>query len=254
MQKKPVHKGVYILPNLFTTGSLFTGFLAIVWAAQGNYEGSAMAILVSALLDGLDGKVARLTNTSSEFGVQYDSLADLVAFGAAPAFLAYAWHLKIYEMTGIAVAFLFMACGALRLARFNITTNVTPKKYSVGNTITASGCTMATFVFFMPFVPKMLEPAVPGFLLAMTMILAVLMVSKVRYYSFKEFGWLKAHPYSSLVTVTLGFVLVLSAPRLFGFLLFGGFALSGPIYTYIILPRRARKQQQQAGGAEGSQS
>lgn len=244
MHKKPVHKGVYILPNLFTTGSLFTGFLAIVWASQGRFETSAMAILVSALLDGLDGKVARLTNTSSEFGIQYDSLADLVAFGVAPAFLAFSWHLHIYKTTGLAVAFLFAACGALRLARFNIMTNVTPKKYSVGNTITASGCTMAAFVFFMPYVPDMLMPAVPGFLLAMTAILAVLMVSRVRYYSFKEFGWLKAHPYSSLVTVILAFVLIVSAPRLFGFLLFGGFALSGPVYTYIFLPRRAKKQQQ----------
>jgi len=241
MQKKPVHKGVYILPNLFTTGSLFTGFLAIIWAAQGNYDGSALAILISALLDGLDGKVARLTGTSSEFGLQYDSLADLVAFGVAPAFLAYSWHLHIYNSTGIAVAFLFAACGALRLARFNIITHTTPKKYSVGITITAAGMTVASFVLFMPYVPEFLHGIVPGFVLTMTMILAVLMVSRVRYYSFKEFGFLKAHPYSSLVTVILLFVLIVSAPKLFGFLIFGGYALSGPVYTYILLPRRARK-------------
>jgi CDP-diacylglycerol--serine O-phosphatidyltransferase len=239
--KGPIHKGVYILPNLFTTGSLFTGFLAVIWAAQGNVEGSALAILISALLDGLDGKVARLTGTSSEFGLQYDSLADLVAFGVAPAFMAYSWHLHIYGSTGIAVAFLFVACGALRLARFNIITHTTPKKYSVGITITASGCAMACFVFFMPYVPEFMLPAVPGFMLSMTMLLAVLMVSRVRYYSFKEFGFMKAHPYSSLVTVILGFVLIASAPRLFGFLLCGGYALSGPAYTYIILPRRARR-------------
>ena len=109
-EENPVRRGVYILPNLFTTASLFTGFLAMLLAVQGNIEGSALAILFSALMDGLDGKVARLTNTASEFGIQYDSLADLVAFGVAPAFTSWMWVLEGYGKLGIGVAFLYVAC------------------------------------------------------------------------------------------------------------------------------------------------
>ena len=115
-EEKPVRRGVYILPNLFTTASLFTGFLAMLLAVQGNIEGSALAILFSALMDGLDGKVARLTNTASEFGIQYDSLADLVAFGVAPAFTSWMWVLEGYGKLGIGVAFLYVACTALRVS------------------------------------------------------------------------------------------------------------------------------------------
>ena len=116
-EQKPVRRGVYILPNLFTTASLFTGFLAMLLAVQGNIEGSALAILFSALMDGLDGKVARLTNTASEFGIQYDSLADLVAFGVAPAFTSWMWVLEGYGKLGIGVAFLYVACTALILSQ-----------------------------------------------------------------------------------------------------------------------------------------
>lgn len=131
-EQKPVRRGVYILPNLFTTASLFTGFLAMLLAVQGNIEGSALAILFSALMDGLDGKVARLTNTASEFGIQYDSLADLVAFGVAPAFTSWMWVLEGYGKLGIGVAFLYVACTALRLARFNVCVTTVSKKFFVG--------------------------------------------------------------------------------------------------------------------------
>ena len=112
--KLPIHKGVYILPNLFTTASLFTGFMAIIWASQGRFGLSALGILFSALMDGLDGKVARLTRTTSEFGVQYDSLADLTAFGVAPGFMVYFWQLHTFGRLGIAAAFLFATCSALQ--------------------------------------------------------------------------------------------------------------------------------------------
>lgn len=237
----PVHKGVYILPNLFTTASLFSGFLGLLWAASGDFEACAMAILFSALMDGLDGKVARLTNTASEFGVQYDSLCDLVAFGVCPAFMMWNWQLKAFGRLGIAVAFLLATCGALRLARFNISTAVTSKKFFTGLPIPASGCALATLVFFQPYLPPALVPYFTGFTLGLTILLSFLMVSRVRYSSFKEYGLIKAHPFSSMVTAILLFVLVSSEPKLLGFLVFAGYLISGPVYTFIIIPRRNSK-------------
>ncbi len=234
-------KGVYILPNLFTTASLFSGFMGMIWAAEGRFEMSAVAILFSALMDGLDGKVARLTNTASEFGVQYDSLADLAAFCVVPAFMMYQWQLHAFGRLGIAVAFLFTACGALRLARFNISTAVTPKKFFIGLPTPAGGCTLATMVFFTPYLPESVAHFMPAFALAMTFASSFLMVSRVRYASFKEYGFLKAHPFSSMVSAILLFVLIISEPKLLGFLVFAGYIISGPVYTFLFLSRRSSK-------------
>lgn len=239
--EKPVRRGVYILPNLFTTASLFTGFLAMLLAVQGNIEGSAIAILFSAFMDGLDGKVARLTNSASEFGIQYDSLADLVAFGVAPAFMAWIWNLHEYNRLGIGVSFLLVACAALRLARFNVSTAVTSKRFFIGLPSPTAGCSVALFALFSPYLPSWLEARIPLFTLVLTFMVALLMVSRVRYFSFKEYGFLKAHAFSSMVTALLIFVLILSEPRLIGFLLCVAYLLSGPIYTFIILPRRNRQ-------------
>ncbi len=240
-QRATPRRGVYILPNLFTTASLFSGFLGLIWAAQGNFEGCAMAVLFSALMDGLDGKVARLTNTASEFGVQYDSLVDLVAFCVVPAFMLYMWHLQDFGRLGIAVAFLFAACGALRLARFNISTAVTPKKFFIGLPTPAGGCALATMVFFAPYLPEYLQDHFGAFALGATLITSFLMVSRVRYASFKEYGFLKAHPFSSMVSAILLFVLVASEPKLLGFLVFAGYIISGPVYTFAYLSRRSPK-------------
>lgn len=237
----PVHKGVYILPNLFTTASLFTGFLGIIWAAEGKMEHCAVAILFSAVMDGLDGKVARLTNTASEFGVQYDSLADLVAFGVAPAFMLYAWQLHMFPRLGLAAAFLFAACGALRLARFNITTSGASKNFSVGLTITMSGCTMAALVLFASCAPDFFQRVLPGFCLVFTFCLAYLMVSRIRFPTIKEFGFITARPFSSMVSAIVLFALVIAAPKLLGFLIFAAYIVYGLVYTFVILPRRARQ-------------
>ena len=236
-EEKPVRRGVYILPNLFTTASLFTGFLAMLLAVQGNIEGSALAILFSALMDGLDGKVARLTNTASEFGIQYDSLADLVAFGVAPAFTSWMWVLEGYGKLGIGVAFLYVACTALRLARFNVCVTTVSKKFFVGLPCPAAGCAVAMFILFSSYLPSWLEARTPFLGLVVTFVMALLMVSRVRYFSFKEYGFLKTHAFSSMISALLVFVLILSQPVVFGFL----YLLSGPIYTYIILPRRNRQ-------------
>lgn len=239
-EKLPIRKGVYILPNLFTTASLFTGFMAIIWASQGNFELSALGILFSALMDGLDGKVARLTKTSSEFGVQYDSLADLAAFGVAPGFMMYAWTLKAFGSYGTTAAFLFATCSALRLARFNVASaSGGSKKFFIGLPTPAAGCALATLVFFAPYLPEFLQGGIAAFSLMLTILLAFLMVSRVRYYSFKEFGFLTAHKFRSMVTAILLFTLIIAAPKVFGFLIFFGYIVSGLVYTFVLLPKKA---------------
>lgn len=239
--KGPRHKGVYILPNMITTFSLFSGFLAILWAIAGQYNDAALAILFAALMDGLDGKVARLTNTASEFGIQYDSLADLVSFGVAPALLMWQWQLHAFGRFGIAIAFIFVACGALRLARFNVSTAVTSKRFFIGLPIPAAGCTAVTLVFFNEFVPDGALWLVPGLALGLTLLLGILMVSRVRYFSFKEYGFLRAHPFSAMVSVLLIFALLASQPKLLGFIFATGYIIAGLAYTFIILPRRNRE-------------
>ena len=229
--KKPVARGFYILPNLFTTGSLFCGFFSVILAFKGQFDLAAWAILTSALLDGCDGKVARLTGTASQFGVEYDSLADDVAFGVAPGMLAYAWQLHNFGRLGLAVAFLFCACAALRLARFNVGVATTSKRFFVGLPSPASACVMACFVLFMPYYPAFLEPALPFLTLIIATASPLLMVSRVRYFSFKEFDFMKAHPYQTMVATLIVASTVFSMPRLFCFLLLMAYVISGPAYT-----------------------
>jgi len=237
-------KGVYILPNLLTTASLFSGFMGILWSLDGRFELSAIAILVSCLFDGLDGKVARLTGTSSDFGVQLDSLADLVAFGVAPALMVYQWELAQFGRLGIMASFLLIACGALRLARFNVQSGKvsTSKKFFVGLPIPASGCVIATFYMFSQYLPDAwYSMVIPHMCLIMVYALSFLMVSRVRYFAFKEFEQAKAHPFRSTVSAILLFVLIATEPKLLGFVFFLIYLISGPLYTFIILPYRARK-------------
>lgn len=238
---KPVHKGVYLLPNLITSLSMFLGFLSMVWAVQGRIEHAAFAIFMSAIMDGLDGKVARLTHTASEFGVQYDSLADLVAFGLAPAMLMWQWQLETFGRLGVAVAFIYAACGALRLARFNVAAATAGKRFFIGLPIPAGGCTLATFVLFSGMLPDFLAPAVPYICFLLVIFVGLLMVSRVRYFSFKEYDFLRAHPIRSLVGALLALALVYSQPRIFGFLFCALYIAGGIVYTLVILPRRNRQ-------------
>ncbi len=239
-------RAIYILPNLFTTSSIFFAFLSIVLSSEQSFTNAAFCIFVSAFLDGIDGKVARLTGTSSEFGIQYDSLADVIAFGMAPAVLMWHWSLHDLGRAGMGVSFLFLACAALRLARFNVSAALEPneKKFFIGLPSPAAGAIIASFVLFSPY--KYLLPilTMPYFQLALCMITGLLMVSRVRYFSFKEFGWAKKHPLQFIVIVLLLFVFVFSEPRLFLFPFFFLFALSGIFYTFVYVPitnRRFRK-------------
>ena len=248
----PRYKSFYILPNLFTTASLFAGFLGLLWASAGRYEDCALAILFSALMDGLDGRVARLTNTASEFGVQYDSLADLVAFGVTPAFMMFKYSLYTYNRLGMAVAFLFAVCSALRLARFNVSASMptADKRFFTGLPTPAAGCTLACLVLFAPILPQFLQGGLSGIALVCTAGIAFLMVSHIRYAAFKELGALKAHPFRTLVLVVSLFALIAANPKVFGPLVLFGYIFSGLIHTFLILPRMSRIAQRAAPGPE----
>ncbi len=187
-------RGIYLLPNLFTTGGLFAGFFAIIAASQGRFSAACIAIFVAAILDGIDGRVARLTNTQSEFGVQYDSLADLISFGLAPALVMYHWALLGLHIDGPTLgkigwlgAFLYAACAALRLARFNSQVATVDKRYFVGLASPAAAGLMASFVWTcheLGFAGDELRYVA----LAVTIVAGLLMVSRVRYTSFKGSG------------------------------------------------------------------
>jgi CDP-diacylglycerol--serine O-phosphatidyltransferase len=247
-KKKPISKGVYILPNLFTVGSMFAAFYGLIMAHGGNYAGCAVAILVSAVLDGMDGKIARLTHSSSDFGVQLDSLADAIAFGAAPAFMIYLWQLRDLGSLGLAGAFLFMACGTLRLARFNVmAANSASKKFFTGLPIPAAGCALACVALFYNYLPDRIYPVFNWVSLVLTIVLGLLMVSRVPYFAFKEFAPLRVKTFTMMVVFVLLFALVISAPKIFGFSFFVAYLLSGPIY--LLATRKSRKEQAVAAEA-----
>ena len=251
---KPIPRGVYILPNLFTTASLFAGFFSIILAFNHQFDYAAWAILVGAAMDGLDGKVARLTGTASQFGIEYDSLADDVTFGVAPGMLAYAWQLHEFGRLGLAVAFLFCGCAALRLARFNVGVSTTSKRFFVGLPSPACACVLATFVLFMPYYPDFLMPILPVLTLLMSIIVPLLMVSRVRYFSFKEFGFIKAHPFQTMVATLIVLSMVFSLPRLFCFLILISYVISGPAYTFILRRRGKTLDPEAADAAKAAQN
>jgi CDP-diacylglycerol---serine O-phosphatidyltransferase len=226
-----VHRGTYIVPNLFTTANLFSGFFGIISAINGKFEVAAVAILASCVFDILDGKVARLTRATSRFGVEYDSLADLVSFGVAPGLLMYLWALKPYGRVGWLAAFVFMACGALRLARFNVQVEVVSKKFFVGLPIPGAAGMIATTVLF--FHDWSLTPwnfGVP--LLISTYLLGFVMVSTLPYYSFKDVEFVRSKPLPILVLVVILVTVVAVSPGTMLFVLTFAFFAAGPL-TYL---------------------
>ncbi len=197
-----MRKGVYILPNLFTTGNLFCGFWAIISVFQEKFFYAAIAILLASVFDILDGKVARLSGATSKFGIQYDSLADLVSFGIAPALLAFSWALRPYGRFGWLAAFLFVVCGALRLARFNVQTSSGEVKYFKGLPIPVAASMIAlTILLYLRLIETGWVKDI--IILIMIWVLAFLMVSNIRYFSFKEFNLAKRKPFSIFLFVVL---------------------------------------------------
>ncbi len=232
------------MPSLFTIGNLLCGFYAIVAVYNDDYPIAALAILVALVLDFLDGAVARITNSSSDFGIELDSLADLVSFGVAPAVLAYVWALRPFERLGWLACFLFVICGALRLARFNIQARNLDKRYFVGLPIPAAAGLVASFVLFMRdssftiFEWEILSPKFSSWLVAILIYtLSFLMVSKVRYRSLKGIDIKRRHPITILVGITLALLVIASQPSLLLFAIFFGYTLSG-LWRYLPLPRK----------------
>lgn len=230
-------KGIYILPNLFTTASLFCGFYSVIASVQGNYHSAAIAVIIAFFLDGLDGKIARFTNTSSKFGAEYDSLSDLIAFGVAPALLAYTWALAPFGRYGWLAAFLFVACGALRLARFNIQIGIVDSKLFNGLPIPGAALVVATTVLFYQYLGRQAPLHQPVMLLGMV-VLAMLMVSNVKYYSFKDLNIFTRKPFMTFVSIIFLLVIVVLEPQIMFFAVALTYAFSGPLFFIAGMFRR----------------
>ncbi|SEN08654.1 CDP-diacylglycerol--serine O-phosphatidyltransferase [Nitrosomonas marina] len=228
-QSRLRRRGIYLLPNLFTTAALFAGFYAIVQAMNGNFEHSAVAVFIAMVLDGLDGRVARMTHSQSEFGAEYDSMSDMVSFGVAPALIMYEWALKEMGQLGWITAFIYCACAALRLARFNANIHVIDKRFFQGLPSPAAAALIAALVWVM------LDFQVSGtdikwLALIVTLFAGLTMVSNIPFHSGKDINLKKRVPFVTILLLVLFFfVLIPSHPPVVLFCLFLGYALSGYI-------------------------
>ena len=219
-------RGIYLLPNLFTTGALFAGFYAIVQAMNGRFEYAAVAIFIAMVLDGLDGRVARLTRTQSEFGAEYDSLSDMVSFGVAPALVAYEWALKGLGKWGWFAAFIYCAATALRLARFNTNIDVVDKRYFQGLPSPAAAALIAGFIWVVHDY-NFSGGEVRWYACVLTIFAGLSMVSYLPFYSFKDFNMRKSVPFLVIFLAALFFIFISSYPPGVLFGLFLCYALSG---------------------------
>jgi CDP-diacylglycerol--serine O-phosphatidyltransferase len=250
LEEGEVHIGAYIVPNLFTTGNLMSGFFGIVSCINGDFQLAAMAIFVSCVFDILDGKVARMARATSRFGVEYDSLADLVSFGVGPAILMYLWALKPFGRIGWLAAFVFVACGALRLARFNVQVETSSKKYFVGLPIPGAANMIATTVFFLEGWRISFTPYGSPSLLVVTYILGFFMVSTVPFYSFKDFEMIKAKPIPVLFGVLVLMTVIAIEPQLMLFSMCLTYVLAGPVLYLVQSIRRKPAEQPPPEGTE----
>jgi CDP-diacylglycerol--serine O-phosphatidyltransferase len=244
-RKKPGfrRRGIYILPNLFTTAALFAGFYAIVQAMNGLFEIAAVGIFVAMVMDALDGRVARLTHTQSEFGAEYDSLSDMVSFGVAPALVMYEWALKGLGKWGWFAAFIYCAGTALRLARFNTNIDVIDKRYFQGLPSPAAAALVAGFVWLAHDNHKFLADFgedIRWVALVLTVFAGVTMVSNVRFYSFKDINLRKSVPFIVVLAIVGVFIVVSSYPPGWLFLIFLGYSLWGYVFWVLDWYRRRR--------------
>lgn len=243
--RKVRHRGIYLLPNLFTTANLFAGFYSIMCAINGNFTVAAATVFVAMVLDGLDGRVARMTNTQSAFGAEYDSLSDMVAFGLAPAIIAYQWALLELGNVGLTIAFIYVACAALRLARFNTQIGVVDKRWFIGLASPAAAGVVAGVVWALSDngVGAVDLPVAVIILFAVLVALSgMLMVSNIKYYSFKDLDLKGRVPFVAILVVVLAFAVVFSDPPRILLLLFLVYALSGPVQYVLHLRKRKNRQ------------
>jgi CDP-diacylglycerol--serine O-phosphatidyltransferase len=261
--KDSLKKGVYVLPNLITSASLCAGFYAITSTFNQRFEHAAVAILAAVIFDGLDGRVARMTHTTTRFGVEYDSLADLVSFGVAPALLIYEWALRPFGRVGWVGAFLYMICGALRLARFNVQVNTVEKGKFNGLPIPGAATFIASGIWAWHGLAAgggtspgdstllllggewTLRPLV---VLLTVYVLAFLMVSTVKFNSFKDLDPFLRRPFNTLVLFVLYMVLLLSDPPVMVFVSIAAYVVSGPVGELVGAIKRRRSGNQSRGG------
>jgi len=231
-------EGIYLLPNLLTCAGLFCGLCAVLLSGEGQFIRSALAILGAMLFDGLDGKVARATRSSTRFGLELDSLADLVAFGVAPAVLAYRWHLAAFGRWGWLACGLYVICGALRLARFNLQAYTVESRHFQGLPVPAAACALVSLMLCCG------QTRGGGAVVLLAMYpLALLMVSGLRYPGFKDLGLYHRHPLSALVCLVLLAALLGARPRLMLLLGSLGYVMAGPVGTLPLWRRLARRRQ-----------
>lgn len=235
--KPSFEKGIYLLPNLMTTTALFAGFYAVIAGMNGQFELGAIAIFVAMIFDGLDGRVARMTNSCSAFGAEYDSLADMVSFGLAPALLVYQWALHDFGKVGWLIAFIFTVGAALRLARFNTQVGIADKRYFQGLPSPAAAAVLAGFVWMVETneIDTGLEPLI---IFVLTLAAGLMMVSNIRFSSFKEFSLKDKVPFVTLLIVVLVFVVITLKPAMILFIIFFGYMLSGPVITLRLLQQK----------------
>ncbi|MGD8226510.1 MAG: CDP-diacylglycerol--serine O-phosphatidyltransferase [Desulfobacteraceae bacterium] len=226
--KRKGRRGIYVLPNLFTSASLFGGFYAIIATIQGRYEAAAIAIIISFVFDGIDGRIARFTRTTSHFGTEYDSLSDLIAFGVAPGILAFQWALEPFGRLGWLAAFMYVICGALRLARFNVQKISGDSNYFKGLPIPAAACFIASLILFAGDFGGIPESK-SLIIISMIYVLSFLMVSTINYLSFKKFDIRNRKPFSVLVSIILVSLVIAYKPKIMLFLIMLSYVLSGPV-------------------------
>jgi CDP-diacylglycerol--serine O-phosphatidyltransferase len=228
---RPRNRGIYLLPNAFTTANLFCGFFAIVQSMNQRFEMAAIAIFFALVMDGMDGRVARMTNTQSAFGEQYDSLTDMVSFGVAPALIAYEWVLKDLGKWGWLAAFIYCAGAALRLARFNTNIGIVDKRFFQGLPSPAAASLIAGFVWLaVDNKLQVQELALPWVMFVLTIYAGITMVSNALFYSGKALDVRYRAPFGVMILVILGFVLISSDPPVALFGLFVAYALSGYVF------------------------
>jgi CDP-diacylglycerol--serine O-phosphatidyltransferase len=238
--RQHLSRGLFILPTLFTVGNLFCGYLSVWCSIRGTFDTAAILIIAAAVLDMLDGRIARLTNSASRFGEEYDSLADLVSFGVAPAVLAYSWGLAEFHRLGWLASFLFVVCGSMRLARFNIQTRVIDKKYFIGLPIPAAAGTIATLVLATP--ERLVDRLWMAGLLVLTVILSYLMISTLKYRSFKDLDLRRARRAWILPVIAVVFTVIAYRPAQALLAMALAFAASGPIAKLVsVVGDRRRK-------------
>ncbi|GAB1387337.1 CDP-diacylglycerol--serine O-phosphatidyltransferase [Melaminivora sp.] len=240
-------KGIYILPNLFTLAALFGGFYAIVMAVNNRFELAAAGVFCAMVLDSLDGRVARMTNTQSAFGEQMDSLSDMVSFGAAPGLIAYMWALQGLGRWGWIASFVYCACAALRLARFNVNTGVVDKRYFQGLPSPAAAALVAGFIWLMTDAGvrpgedgRLSWDSITWIMFAFTLYAGLTMVTNVPFYSFKDLQMKKSVPFAAIVLIALGIAVINIHPPI---VLFGVFVLYGLSGYVVYAVRKSRGQQ-----------